>query len=363
VKVNRTELLKRLKKCMPGIETGQTILEGADSFAFSDGLVHSFNDNMSVTVGVDDLLGKKMEGVLPAAEIMGLLGKLPEDEINLKVGPDTWVIVCGGVRAELNQPESKVLKYVDSLALDTLEFQKLPEGFFTALSTVFLGANRTNYDGVFVKDNKVYATDSHRLLTYELPEPVPMFWIDSQSQADLLKLGGLVDIAVSKRWVHFRDDTGTIVSVKRVSDTDLDGSLRYPVDNMENLISAGEKSMESDDALTGTFPPGIKDALDRAALFADPMSGSMRVDLQLDSDGIEIQAQRMSGRIQERIPWPKETKINGSVSVSVSDAMLRSIITKAPEFVIVKDLRVPVYLHSGPFRAVIAKINPKKEGD
>jgi len=68
--VKRTELLKVLKQCLPGIENGNKVLEGADLFIFNKGSVHSYNDVISVSVPVksDGLLEEGIDGAVRAEE-------------------------------------------------------------------------------------------------------------------------------------------------------------------------------------------------------------------------------------------------------------------------------------------------------
>ena len=39
--------------CMPGVEKGSTIIEGADAFLFSGGYIHTYNNYISVSVPFD----------------------------------------------------------------------------------------------------------------------------------------------------------------------------------------------------------------------------------------------------------------------------------------------------------------------
>lgn len=61
--IQKKELLDSLKACMPGIETGSAVLQGADSFVFHDGKIFTYNDSISVTVPIknDGLLEEGLE--------------------------------------------------------------------------------------------------------------------------------------------------------------------------------------------------------------------------------------------------------------------------------------------------------------
>lgn len=52
--IQKKELLENLKIVSPGIETGTVVLQGADTFAFHDGFISSYNDTISVTVPISE---------------------------------------------------------------------------------------------------------------------------------------------------------------------------------------------------------------------------------------------------------------------------------------------------------------------
>ena len=95
--IQKKELLDSLKACMPGIETGSAVLQGADSFVFHDGKIFTYNDSISVTVPIknDGLLEEGLEGCVKAEEFFKIISKFPADEIKFSVTEKgTWLLKC-----------------------------------------------------------------------------------------------------------------------------------------------------------------------------------------------------------------------------------------------------------------------------
>ena len=51
--IEKAKLLSAMSKALPGVEKGNSIIEGADTFVLSNNAIHSYNDNISVSVPFD----------------------------------------------------------------------------------------------------------------------------------------------------------------------------------------------------------------------------------------------------------------------------------------------------------------------
>ena len=81
--IQRKELLESLKQCMPGIETGSAVLQGADSFVFHNGRIFTYNDSISVTVPIknEGLLEEGLEGCVRAEEFFKIINKVDNPQV------------------------------------------------------------------------------------------------------------------------------------------------------------------------------------------------------------------------------------------------------------------------------------------
>ena len=102
--IQKKQLVESLKACMPGIESGSAVLQGADSFVFHDGKIFSYNDAISVTVPItqEGLLEEGIEGCVKAEEFFKVVSKFPADEIKFTVTEKgSWLLKCGKAKAEM----------------------------------------------------------------------------------------------------------------------------------------------------------------------------------------------------------------------------------------------------------------------
>jgi len=85
--VNRKELLTILGKVAPGLSNTE-ILEQSSSFIFMDGLVITFNDEISVSHPIP----YDWTGAVVAKELMTLLKKYKDDEIEVNITQEEFLI-------------------------------------------------------------------------------------------------------------------------------------------------------------------------------------------------------------------------------------------------------------------------------
>ena len=96
-----------LTVAMPGIETGNSTLSGADAFIFHSGRIYSYNDLISVAVPIEQagLVEESIEGAVHADEFFKVISKFPSDEIEFEVAEKKWVLKNGKAKAELTLME------------------------------------------------------------------------------------------------------------------------------------------------------------------------------------------------------------------------------------------------------------------
>ena len=92
--VQKKALMESLKMAMPGIETGNSTLSGADAFIFHSGRIYSYNDLISVAVPIEQagLVEESIEGAVHADEFFKVISKFPSDEIEFEVAEKKWVL-------------------------------------------------------------------------------------------------------------------------------------------------------------------------------------------------------------------------------------------------------------------------------
>jgi hypothetical protein len=325
--VDREKLLVALRRCLPGVETGNSLLEGADTFVFSGPAVHSYNDAISVTVSLEGVSDEDLIGVVSGIEFYNLVSQLEDTTIKLSVKPKKWSLRAGPVRVDLAQKESRVPEMIEALDLGKAKWKKLPGNFLEGLKLCLISSNRTPLAGIAISEKMMTATDGVRLSWFALKESMDQLWFSDEAAAELAKLGSLSEYSLSEAWVHFRTEDGTTFSVKRFRDTETDGKERYPFSRVSKVLS--ELKMADGDP-KASFPKGAEDVFKRAAVFATEVDGLPVLTLTLSEKSLVCESHRTAGTFSERMKW--DGPEGDPLEVAMSYAYLTGALKKTRDF-------------------------------
>lgn len=297
--IERNNFLKVLKQVMPGVETGNVILEGADTFIFENGYIHSYNDNISVSIlfPITDREGENISGAIKAKDFYELISRLSDDSFKLISKTNEWIIKSGNARAELTLLESSIVGHVKNLLPTEISWIPLPEQFIEGISICRFSSNKSVLAGIFVDKDFIITTDEIRISSYQMKEEiVEPFWITDLASTELLKLGGIKKYFVSKSWVHFLTDEGVIFSCKRLAQE------KYPIDKIKQLIASHVKGKED---IGNILPENLMSAIHRAGALSQNIESFDTIRLTFTQDHIEVFSQRPSGKYIEIVEWSK----------------------------------------------------------
>jgi len=317
--IAKDQLLVAMKKALPGVDKGASLIEGADTFLFSGKFLHSYNDSVSVSVPVE-LDG--LAGACKSMDAFRLVSKINAPIIEVEVVANKWLFTAGRTKAELSLIDSKVGSYLTELKLEQLVFEAVPEDFSAGLKLVKMAQNSDPKRGVAVDGVLMVSTDSVRMNRFTLKGEMKPFWIDDPAVADLLKLDQVKDYSLSEAWVHFRLADGTIFSCKRKDHT------KYPIKLLDQLITGMDRK-EGD--VGGKLPATLTEVVDRVATLATDVKGSFPVKLTLTATELVVFAEKTTGKASESIPW--ETPLNcPTTEVWVDSSFLLEAGKKVVEF-------------------------------
>ena len=255
--IQKKELLESLKACMPGIETGSAVLQGADSFVFHDGKIFTYNDSISVTVPIknDGLLEEGLEGCVKAEEFFKIISKFPADEIKFSVTEKgTWLLKCGKAKAEMALLNFDFQTRLKNIAPEKDAWIDLSDDFVFGIGTCKMSVNKTQLSGVYFEGQDIISTDGNQMNCYTMKETeLPKFWISDNSANELLKLKKLVSMQLQGTWAHFKAEDETMFSIKTLqADT-------YPASKLKNIIDTSNPKKAT---LHAKFPKDLFNAID-----------------------------------------------------------------------------------------------------
>jgi len=251
MKIKREDLRTALEKVRPGLASKERI-EQTTSFAFLDGRVVTYNDEVSISHPVAGL--ESIRGAVKAQALFEFLGRIKKDEIELEKEENQIIIKAGRAKAGL------VFDQTMRLPLDEIEkaskWTQLPEDFTTAvqmcLSCCSKDMSRPVLTCLHASKNVVEASDGYQIIRYTLKSKVSDkgFLIPATS-ANLLTRYPIKEVDLSERWIHFRTDDGTVFSSRILADN-------FP--DVSGFLNADGEEF--------TFPDSMQEVVHRAVVFA-----------------------------------------------------------------------------------------------
>ncbi len=307
MRVKREELVKKLESVLPGLAT-KPIIEQSQCFAFSDGKVFTFNDEVACSISspIDS-----MEGAIPAKALLQLLNKLTEEEVEIRIEESELLIRAGKKRAGLRMEKEM------SLPIDELEepdeWKNLPKNLSSAISTVMSCAGKDESQFVLtclhIHPEWVEACDNFQMVRYKvktgLEKPV---LIKRDSIKTIIGLD-MTEWAHTDNWTHFRNPSGLMLSCRKYLED-------YP--DLSKILAIKGKPMK--------LPKNIKEVVAKAEIFSSENMANDNVMVRMKSGKLELKGEGPNG-------WYKETRSieydGDPLSFAISPKLLVEISSKS----------------------------------
>lgn len=339
-KIKQEELLAILTRALPGIEKGNSLIEGADTFVFDGtlGTVRTYNDNISISVTATALMG--LSGALKATDFWKAVKKFTAPEIEIEIAEDAWRLKCGRAKSTLTRFQDSISEFLKCIDTDVTEWKPLPEDFADALRLCSISGNKAAKRGCFVEDGVLYSTDGKVLNRYVFDPEGPGvgdLYLDDPAVLELLKLGKFTEISIGSGWAHFRSETEIVFSAKLKDRTD------YPLDGIRNYFATADGETP---ILSTVLPKTLVGAADRVGVFEQEKDGAAAIEFTLSSEGIFLSSKRVSGGTEEDVPWDSPVTLASPVSALVDPSFLIAAALKAPNISVVAVGKSPLLIFS-----------------
>ena len=309
--IDKNQLLIAMKKAMPGVDKGSSLIDGADTFLLTGDFIHTYNDTVSVSAPC------KMDGLagsVKCLDLFRLVSKLATPLLQINQLDGKWELLAGRVKATIQLVESQTGKYLEGLKLSALEWKELPENFNEGVKLTRIPRNASPFRGICVDKNVMISTDQVQMNRFILQSTMDTFWIDEAAIGDYVKFNpGAVAYAISEAWVHFKMADGTIFSARRKEHSE------YPFEQIDTIIAERVKK-ETDSS--NVLPADIGEVADRVATLAADQKGSLPVRLTLDKANLSVYAERPTGNITEEVPWEKPFETDPKLAVWIDSLFL-----------------------------------------
>ncbi len=327
MKINRVEFINALKQVMPGIESDSVLLEGSDTFIFHNGFIHTYNDNISVSIPftITDKNDKPVSGAIKAKDFYNLLNRYSGDSIHLIPKKDKWILKSENAIAELTLLENNLISRVNTLFEDKIKYTAIPEKLIEGLSICLFSSNKSVLAGIFIENDTIVSTDEIRINYYKMDTSINnSFWLTDDAIKELIKLNNLKHINVSDSWVHFKTEDKTIFSCKRLNQEN------YPIKMILDLVERNQKEKTD---ISNKLPEGLMSAINRAAALSTNIESFDTIKLTFSNENIEVYSERTSGKYTETVAWEKPLKKEiEPISIFVDYAMIENGIKYSKSF-------------------------------
>lgn len=250
MKYDRKKLLRSLDLIRPGV-AGRETVEQSDSFVFLKDRIVSFNDEIAVVTPFETGITAAVE----AKKFMAYLNRMPDDEISIKLTGNELRV--GGKRRNSGFPiQTEIMLPVSEIEEPPDSWRILPDNFLSILDFVSASCSKKQNEpvanSVHIRRNVAEATDRYRLTRVTFSRRV----VANPILIPANTIRRLASYEVNEwawgEWVHFRNDEGTVYSVRRLAED-------FPnVDTVLNKITRD---------VPIRFPKEIIDILHRSALF------------------------------------------------------------------------------------------------
>ena len=318
MKINRQELVNALEVVRPGL-AHKEMIEQSTSFAFIDGRIVTYNDEISISHPVKNL---DITGAIKAEELYKLLGKLTGKEIEITATETEVLIQSEKAKAGFSLQEEITLPLMNTEEISI--WKDVPDNLSIAMQFCLFSCSNDVSRPVLTcirlqKDGIVQSCDNYRATQYEIGETLPLdnVLIPGRTVGRLIQYK-MKKVAESPGWLHFKMDDKTIFSCRIIEGA-------YP--NLESILQMeGEKII---------FPKKIGKVLEKALVFSkEEFFLDETISICLGNKKACIRSEGESGWFEEEINARYSGK---SVTFCVNPGFLQEICMKLQTSYLMKD--------------------------
>lgn len=339
-RVNREELLAVLESVQPGLSV-KSELDQSTCFAFVNGRCVTFNGEVACQAK-SPLNG--VEGAVHAGPLLSVLRKMPEDEIEVKLGSkkskqdqpgEDHLFVKGKGRTLGVRMDAEILMPLDQLETPT-KWRKLDDEFSDALKMVqdCCGGKKADFviACVHITPDYLEASDNRQMIRYQIKTGVSQSVLIKQTAASHVAMLGASEVSETESWLHFRNSAGVTIACRRFVEEFKDIGQQF-------------KDMTGQKAV---LPKALAAELDNAEVFTSEDADRNLVEIKLMPGKVRVRGEGVTGFYSAT----KNVEYRGKeLTFYLPPSLLRQIVQKHNAIVITDD---KIKVKGGKWRYVTA---------
>lgn len=280
--VDRQDLLNQLEMVAPGLSQ-RDIIEQSSCFVFAKGRVITYNDEVACSHPTK----LDIHGAVVSQRLLALLRKLKHPEIQVTTSNGELMIKRKNGVSKLRMEEEILLPYKS--VEKPKEWHDLPTNFLEGIQITKACASTDQSMFVLtcllMTPLFVDACDRQQACRYFMKLPVEDRFLIRRESVTYLTTMDVSQMAETKNWVHFKNDSGLVISCRRYSNIEEFHSL-------DNIVKPVGKKL--------VMPKSMKDAIETSDIFVGEGPGEDgRVRVSLKPNKIHITGVCLEGSNKE----------------------------------------------------------------
>jgi DNA polymerase III sliding clamp (beta) subunit (PCNA family) len=215
IKLDREEFLHKLEEVQPGLTVGKEIVEQSGCFIFRNGYILTFNEEIACKTKSG--LPKEAKGAVPHKKFTEILRALPDKSISVEIKKKE-VVIRGKNKIAGLPLEREILIPIDIVDKPT-EWKKLHEDFTDAVAIVQECATKDQtaftLTCVHIHPKWIEAFDNSQMARYTLQTGVSSPFLVKKESIRFVPSYDFAYIAETGNWLHFKTNSGTVMSLRR----------------------------------------------------------------------------------------------------------------------------------------------------
>lgn len=330
MEISRKELLSVLESVKPGVAS-KDANDSMAYFLFSGTDVVTYNDKISI----QHPFKTPFSLFVKASDLHKIMSRLTEDKIIATEKGNKLNIKCKTMIANLSTiQDDEISERIANVhkSLKGSKWAKLPENFCDSISLCAFFASTQESDQtltcVHVNGSDCISSDNKRISHAVLDSPLKTMFVKASEIKNLIAIHP-VKYAISKAWLHFKNEDGCIFSIRK-----MDG--KFP----EFLPFFDFDGTEIN------LPQDILEGMDIASIFAEDSDPS--INIKISKGNIIISVKSDAGTIQHR---SKIDYDGDDISFIINPSFLKQMMTHSSSIIVAKD---KARLETDNFRLVTA---------
>ena len=308
MKANRQQLLNQLNQLKPGL-AAKELIEQSTCFVFAGGRAYTYNDEIAVSIPTEI---KDIEGAVPAKELVSLLQKSDNDDVDLEMTDAGLVIKSGRYKSTLSV-QSEIRLPINEIQTPD-KWQALPGKFIEAVKFCLfsVGKDMTKplLTCIHCFDTYAESCDRFRLTSYYYEGLMTDSILIPGNAAQELCSFAPTHYAILNGWLHFKCKDA-LFSCRTYANAE------YP--DLSPFLQMPEKCASL------SFPTDMQSVLDRAGVFSETqIKNDNVVSVRVSENKMLVTASGDKGRYEEpiRIRYAGEP-IQFEISPTILSEMLK----------------------------------------